>query len=131
MQGVRLELCTTDRPGLLAEVTRVLRENGLNIARAKISTKEGIARNVFYVTDANGKLIDPEIIKSIREKIGIDDISVKESFPLSCREAVEKEEQKQEQQHHQARIGGGAVLLSLGSLVMRNLYQLGLVKSYF
>lgn len=131
MQGVRLELCTTDRPGLLAEVTRVLRENGLNIARAKISTKEGIARNVFYVTDANGNLIDPEIIKSIREKIGIDDISVKESFPLSCREAVEKEEQKQEQQHHQARIGGGAVLLSLGSLVMRNLYQLGLVKSYF
>lgn len=126
-----MELCTTDRLGLLAEVTRVLRENGLNIARAKISTKEGIARNVFYVTDANGKLIDPEIIKSIREKIGIDDISVKESFPLSCREAVEKEEQKQEQQHHQARIGGGAVLLSLGSLVMRNLYQLGLVKSYF
>lgn len=131
MQGVRLELCTTDRLGLLAEVTRVLRENGLNIARAKISTKEGIARNVFYVTDANGNLIDPEIIKSIREKIGIDDISVKESFPLSCRETVEKEEQKQEQQHHQARIGGGAVLLSLGSLVMRNLYQLGLVKSYF
>ncbi|CAN6914125.1 unnamed protein product [Brassica oleracea] len=131
VKGVRLELCTTDRPGLLAEVTRVLRENGLNIARAKISTKEGIARNVFYVTDANGNLIDPEIIKSIREKIGIDDISVKESFPLSCREAVEKEEQKQEQQHHQARIGGGAVLLSLGSLVMRNLYQLGLVKSYF
>ncbi|KAG2239722.1 hypothetical protein Bca52824_091419 [Brassica carinata] len=114
VKGVRLELCTTDRPGLLAE----------------ISTKEGIARNVFYVTDANGNLIDPEIIKSIREKIGIDDIRVKESFPLSCREAVEKEQQKQEQQDHQPRIGG-AVLVSLGSLVMKNLYQLGLIKSYF
>lgn len=130
MQGVRLELCTADRPGLLAEVTRVLRENGLNIARAEISTKDGVARNVFYVTDANGNLIDPEIIQSIREKIGIDDLSVKEPFPISCREAVEKE-QHQEPQDHQGRYGGGTVLVSLGSLVMRNLYHLGLIKSYF
>lgn len=119
-----------DRPVLLADVTRVLRENGLNIARAEISTKEGIARNVFYVTDANGDLIDPEIIKSIREKIGIDDLSVKEPFPVSWREAVEKEQQQQ-QQDHQGRNGGGTMLVSLGSLVMRNLYQLGLIKSYF
>ncbi|KAG2318531.1 hypothetical protein Bca4012_055257 [Brassica carinata] len=130
VKGLRLELCTVDRPGLLAEVTRVLRENGLNIARAEISTKEGIARNVFYVTDANGDLIDPEIIKSIREKIGIDGLSVEEPFPVSCREAVEKEQQ-QEQQDHQGRNGGGTMLVSLGSLVMRNLYQLGLFKSYF
>lgn len=130
MQGVRLELCTADRPGLLAEVTRVLRENGLSIARAEISTKDGIARNVFYVTDANGNSIDPEIIKSIREKIGIDELSVKEPFPTSCREAV-KEEHQQEMQDHNGRNGGGTVLVSLGSLVMRNLYQLGLIKSYF
>jgi len=130
VKGVRLELCTVDRPGLLAEVTRILRENGLNIARAEISTEEGVARNVFYVTDANGSLVDPEIIKSIREKIGIDDLSVKETFPISCREAVEKE-QHQEPQDQQGRIGGGTVLVSLGSLVMRNLYQLGLIKSYF
>jgi UTP:GlnB (protein PII) uridylyltransferase len=130
VKGVRLELCTADRPGLLAEVTRILRENGLNIARAEISTKDSIARNVFYVTDANGNLIDPEIIKSIREKIGIDDLSVKEPFPISCREAVEKE-QHIEPQDHQGRYGGGTVLVSLGSLVMRNLYHLGLIKSYF
>lgn len=130
MQGVRLELCTVDRPGLLAEVTRVLRENGLSIARAEISTKDGIARNVFYVTDANGNSIDPEIIKSIREKIGIDELCVKEPFPTSCREAV-KEEHQQEMQDHHGRNGGGTVLVSLGSLVMRNLYQLGLIKSYF
>lgn len=123
MQGVRLELCTADRPGLLAEVTRVFRENGLNVARAEISTKDGIARNVFYVTDANGNLIDPEIIKSIREKIGIDDLSVREQFP----EAMEKEQHQEPQDRH----GGGTVLVSLGSLVMRNLYQLGLIKSYF
>ncbi|KAJ4880834.1 ACT domain-containing protein ACR7 [Raphanus sativus] len=130
VKGLRLELCTMDRPGLLADVTRVLRENGLNIARAEISTKEGIARNVFYVTDANGDLIDPEIIKSIREKIGIDNLSVKEPFPVSWRETVEKEQQ-QKQEDHQGRNGGGTMLISLGSLVMRNLYQLGLIKSYF
>lgn len=126
---MRLELCTADRPGLLAEVTRVMRENGLNIARAEISTVDGIARNVFYVTDANGNLIDPGIIRSIREKIGIDNLRVKEPFP-TCREEVEKEQQ-QEQQDHQGRYGGGTVLVSLGSLVKRNLYQLGLIKSYF
>ncbi|KAF3599037.1 hypothetical protein F2Q69_00033774 [Brassica cretica] len=130
VKGVRLELCTADRPGLLAEVTRILRENGSNIARAEISTKDGIAKNVFYVTDANGNLIDPEIIESIREKIGINDLSVKEKFPISCREEVEKEQQ-QEPQNHQGQNGGGTVLVSLGSLVMRNLYQLGLIKSYF
>ncbi|KFK28853.1 hypothetical protein AALP_AA7G057000 [Arabis alpina] len=130
VKGVRLELCTADRPGLLAEVTRVFRENGLNVARAEVSTKDGIARNVFYVTDANGNQVDPEIIKSIREKIGIDDLSVKEQLPSSCREAVEKE-QHQEPQDQAGRIGGGTVLVSLGSLVMRNLYQLGLIKSYF
>ncbi|KAL5212538.1 hypothetical protein ABZP36_023385 [Zizania latifolia] len=34
-EGVRLELCTQDRPGLLSAVTRMFQENGLLVAQAE------------------------------------------------------------------------------------------------
>ncbi|XP_054808183.1 ACT domain-containing protein ACR8-like [Prosopis cineraria] len=118
-EGIRLELCTEDRLGLLAEVMRTFRENGLNVTRAEISTVMDTAANVFYVTDARGNPADPKIIQSVREKIGLSNLKVKE-LPLT-RQQTEKEDQD---------VGvGGAVLLSLGSLVRRNLYNLGLIKS--
>ncbi|GLT78325.1 hypothetical protein SLA2020_498650 [Shorea laevis] len=120
-EGVRLELCTTDRQGLLADVTRTFRENALNVTRAEISTTSDTAQNVFYVTDAIGNPADPKIIEAVRQKIGMSDLKVKE-LPLIYHEKAEREEQE---------VGaGGAVLLSLGSLVRRNLYNLGLIKSY-
>jgi UTP:GlnB (protein PII) uridylyltransferase len=57
MQGVRLELSTEDRQGLLAEVMRTFRENGLNVTRADIATTCYLAANTFYVTDAIGYLL--------------------------------------------------------------------------
>ncbi|KAF3448426.1 hypothetical protein FNV43_RR09139 [Rhamnella rubrinervis] len=120
-EGVRLELCTEDRPALLADVTRTFRENGLNVTRAEISTSRDVALNVFYVTDAIGNHADPKIIESVRQKIGQSNLKVKE-LPLVCHSKAESEEQA---------VGvGGAVLLSLGSLVRRNLYNLGLIRSY-
>lgn len=117
-QGVRLELCTTDKQGLLAEVTRTFRENGLNVTRAEISTSSDKATNVFYVTDALGNPADPKLIDSVREKIGLSSLQVKELPPIH--------HHKEEQQ-----VGvGGAVLLSLGSIVRKNLYNLGLIRSY-
>ncbi|KAE8717497.1 ACT domain-containing protein ACR7 [Hibiscus syriacus] len=119
--GVRLELCIPDRQGLLAYVTRTFRENGLNLTRTEISTSRDTALNVFYVTDAIGNIADPEIIESVRRKIGSGNLKVKE-LPLMYPGKAEREEQT---------VGGvgGAVLLSLGSLVRRNLYNLGLIKS--
>ncbi|KAK6117217.1 hypothetical protein DH2020_049096 [Rehmannia glutinosa] len=120
-QGVRLELCTSDKKGLLADVTRTFRENGLNVTRAEISTTMDTALNVFYVTDAIGNPADPKIIESVREKIGLSNLKVKE-LPLIYHKKVERDEP--------AMGTGGAMLLSLGSMVRRNLYNLGLIKSY-
>ncbi|KAG8495986.1 hypothetical protein CXB51_009406 [Gossypium anomalum] len=121
-EGVRLELCTSDRQCLLADVTRTFRENGLNVTRAEISTTSDVALNVFYVTDATGNLADPKTIEAVRQKIGLGNLKVKE-LPSVYHQKSEPEEQ-------QAGGVGGAVLLSLGSLVRRNLYNLGLIKSY-
>ncbi|XP_034675829.1 ACT domain-containing protein ACR8-like [Vitis riparia] len=120
-EGVRLELCTEDRRGLLADVTRTFRENGLNVTRAEISTTSEIALNVFYVTDAMGNPADPKIIEAVRQKIGLSNLKVKE-LPLINHQEAERDEPT---------VGvGGAVLLSLGSLVRRNLYNLGLIRSH-
>ncbi|KAK2373280.1 ACT domain-containing protein ACR8 [Trifolium repens] len=55
--GVRLELSTEDRQGLLAEVVRTFRENGLNVTMADIATRGDLAANTVYVTDAIGYLL--------------------------------------------------------------------------
>ncbi|KAL6556310.1 ACT domain-containing protein acr8 [Orobanche gracilis] len=109
--GVRLELSAADRKGLLADVTRTFRENGLNVTRAEMSTREGRVRNVFYVTDAVGDpAVDPKIIESVREKIGLTNLRVKE-LPSVRDPKVRREV---------TRMGtGGAMLSSLGSLVKR------------
>ncbi|KAG8382355.1 hypothetical protein BUALT_Bualt05G0068700 [Buddleja alternifolia] len=120
-QGVRLELCTTDRLGLLADVTRTFRENALNVTRAEISTTTDTALNVFYVTDATGNQADPKIIESVRQNIGLSSLKVKE-LPMIYHQKAERDEPSTGP--------GGAMLLSLGSLVKRNLYNLGLIKSY-
>lgn len=96
---------------------RTFRENGLNVTRAEISTIRDMAANVFYVTDAKGNPADPKIIESVREKIGLGNLKVKEMPFMS------------HQTEDQAVGDGRTVLLSLGSLVRRNLYNLGLVKS--
>ncbi|XP_038876807.1 ACT domain-containing protein ACR8-like [Benincasa hispida] len=119
-EGVRLELCTTDRPGLLADVMRTFRENGLNVTRAEISTTRDMALNAFYVTDVVGNAADPKTIESVRQRIGLSNLKVKE-LPSTYHQTTEREEQT---------LGvGGAVLFTLGSMVRRNLYNLGLIKS--
>ncbi|XP_047946054.1 ACT domain-containing protein ACR8 [Salvia hispanica] len=114
-QGVRLELCTVDKKGLLADVTRTFRENGLNVTMAEISTVMGTARNVFHVTDAAGNPADEKIIDSVRQKIGVSRLKVKE-LPLIYHEKVERGE-------------ASAMSWSIGNMVRRNLYNLGLIKS--
>lgn len=121
-EGIRLELCTSDRQGLLTDVTRTFRENGLNVTRAEISTAMGMAMNVFHVTDATRNLVDPKSIESVRQKIGLGNLKVKE-LPFRHSQMAERQDE------HEIGVGG-AVLLSLGSLVRKNLYNLGLIKSY-
>lgn len=70
MQGLRLELCAKDRVGLLSDVTRVLRENGLLVTRAGVSTVGEQGVNVFYVRDSSGNPVDTKIIEGLRKEIG-------------------------------------------------------------
>lgn len=82
LQGLELELCTEDRFGLLADITRIFRENSLCIKRAEISTKGSTARDTFYVTDASGNPVDPGVIDSIRKQIGLSSLKVKQDQNL-------------------------------------------------
>ncbi|KAJ9675106.1 hypothetical protein PVL29_024164 [Vitis rotundifolia] len=69
-EGLSLELCAKDRVGLLSELTRVLREHGLSVTRAGVSTVGEQAMNVFYVRDASGKPVDMKTIEALRKEIG-------------------------------------------------------------
>ncbi|OAY74588.1 ACT domain-containing protein ACR8, partial [Ananas comosus] len=124
-QGVRLELCAVDRPGLLMEVTRTFRENGLLVARAEVSTKGEMASNVFYVTDAAGQPADLKVIEAVRRKIGEDRLYVKEEpRPHYHRKASGDREE--------ANGGGGGIgLFHLGNFVMRNLDHVMVLLTFY
>ncbi|GLT34272.1 hypothetical protein SLA2020_087960 [Shorea laevis] len=69
-EGLSLELCAKDRVGLLSEVTRILRENGLSVTRAGVTTIGEKAVNIFYVRDASGNAVDMKTIEALRKEIG-------------------------------------------------------------
>lgn len=121
-EGVRLELCTPDRPGLLSDVTRTFRENGLLVAQSEVSTKGDMASNVFYVTDAAGQAVDDSAIDAVRERVGMDCLVVKEEHRPQLYQKAGPGDRDDGN-------GGGIGLFYLGNLVKRNLYNLGLIKS--
>ncbi|XP_058103072.1 ACT domain-containing protein ACR4-like isoform X2 [Magnolia sinica] len=82
-EGLELELCTDDRVGLLSDITRIFRENGLCIRRAEISTKGGKAMDTFYVTDVSGNPVEASTIDSIRQQIGHNILRVKQNLFFS------------------------------------------------
>ncbi|XP_026386542.1 ACT domain-containing protein ACR4-like isoform X1 [Papaver somniferum] len=87
--GLKLELCTTDRVGLLSNVTRIFRENSLSVTRAEVATKAGKAINTFYVRDSSGNPVDAKIIDYIRQVIGQTILQVKGSSEYSNSPAQE------------------------------------------
>lgn len=69
-QGVRLDICTDNKLGLLSNITRSFRENGLSITRAEIGTHGERAVGSFYVTDASGQDVDLDVVEMVRREIG-------------------------------------------------------------
>uniref|UniRef100_A0A2C9UMS0 ACT domain-containing protein ACR n=2 Tax=Manihot esculenta TaxID=3983 RepID=A0A2C9UMS0_MANES len=113
-EGIRLELCSEDRVGLLSEVTRIFRENGLSVTQAEVTTRGSQAVNVFYVTDVSGHPVKSETIEVVRKEIGLTILRVNEdaqSTPL--------------QEHRRFSFGN-----LFRSRSERFLYNLGLIKSY-
>ncbi|KAM3229772.1 hypothetical protein ACQJBY_060536 [Aegilops geniculata] len=120
-EGVRLELRISDRRGLLAYVTRVFRENSLSVTHAEITTRGDMAVNVFHVTDVAGRPADPKTIDEVIHGVGTESLRVdEERWPRLC---------STEGDNAGGGGGAGAGLFSLGSLVKKNLYNLGLIRS--
>ena len=68
-----------DRPGLLSDVTRVLRENSLSLTRAECAARGERAVGTFYVTDASGGGdVDPKRVNAVRQEMG-DSVTVEVS----------------------------------------------------
>ncbi|XP_076956781.1 ACT domain-containing protein ACR4-like [Bidens hawaiensis] len=85
-EGVRLELCSEDRVGLLSDVTRIFRENGLSITRAEVKTRGQKAVNTFYVTGSFGDEVKVKTIEAVRNAIGESALTLKEeSVPTTIK----------------------------------------------
>eukprot|EP01018_Ginkgo_biloba_P017039 Gb_30843 [translate_table: standard] len=113
-EGLRLELCTSDRVGLLSDVTRIFRENGLSVTRAEVTTRGEKAVNAFYVTDAAGNPVDSKTVDAVRREIGQTILQVKESSTYGKSPPRET-----------------AVKFLFSNLFRaKSLYNLGLIKSY-
>ncbi|EMS49172.1 [Protein-PII] uridylyltransferase [Triticum urartu] len=69
-QRALLQVRTDDRAGLLSDVTRIFRENGLTIRRAEISSEDGEAVDTFYLSDPQGHPVEAKTIEAIRAQIG-------------------------------------------------------------
>ena len=63
-----IEVQAQDQFGLLYKLTRLLYEQGLDIALAKISTEANRAIDVFYVTDARSHKITVDVtVENLRQ----------------------------------------------------------------
>jgi [protein-PII] uridylyltransferase len=68
-QRTILELVAADRPGLLSEVGKVFRAERVAIAGAKIMTVGERAEDVFYITGADGGLLQDEVCRRVQESL--------------------------------------------------------------
>jgi [protein-PII] uridylyltransferase len=65
-----LSLVSTDRPGLLADVTRVLRRQRLRVHDARIATFGERAEDVFQITDERDRpLVEPQQQQALRDAL--------------------------------------------------------------
>lgn len=71
--------------GLLSDVTRVFRENGLSILRAEIGTQSDRAAGTFYVADTSGVDVSLDTVEAVRNEITSDIEVVNESFTSAPR----------------------------------------------
>lgn len=69
-QGLRLEICTKNRMGLLSDVTRAFRENGLSVSMAEIGTNGEKATGSFCVMDASGHDVNQRTVELLKHEIG-------------------------------------------------------------
>ena len=67
--GTRIGLVCTDRPGLLADVARVLREQRLRVHDARIATFGERAEDLLLVSDEHNQALAPERRDALRDAL--------------------------------------------------------------
>lgn len=78
-----MDIRIKNRVGLLSDITRVFRENGLSIRMAEIGVYGEKASGSFYLTDVWGRDVHPNTVELIRKEIGGTIISVLPSLAAS------------------------------------------------
>lgn len=78
-----LEVVTTDRPGLLVNIVRVLKEINMNVVSAEIDTKEGMAYDKFFVT-YHGEPLDANMTtlttNALQYYLSLTEVATEESY---------------------------------------------------
>ncbi|KAM6591188.1 hypothetical protein CsatA_013793 [Cannabis sativa] len=74
--GLRLDLCSRNRFGLLSYITRVFRESGFSLSRMEVATQNDRAFGSFYVTDASGHDVNLSTVDLAIREIGGSIISI-------------------------------------------------------
>lgn len=64
-----IDIESADRTGLLYDITRAMTDNGLNIDSARIVTDARRARDAFYITLDNKKIVDEELQAEFRKAL--------------------------------------------------------------
>jgi [protein-PII] uridylyltransferase len=64
-----LELIAADRPGLLSEVGKVFKAEHVAINGAKIMTVGERAEDVFYITDPDGRTLQPPACQRLQDAL--------------------------------------------------------------
>ena len=67
--GTRIGLVCTDRPGLLADVARVLREQRLRVHDARIATFGARAEDLLLVSDEHNQALAPDRRDALRDAL--------------------------------------------------------------
>lgn len=68
-QRTRMSLICTDRPGLLADVTHVLRQQHVRVHDARIATFGERAEDLFLIADADDRPLDDTRSEALREAL--------------------------------------------------------------
>ena len=69
-QGSQLQLCDSDRMGLLRDVTQTIAHRQLSIRSASLFTRFGKAMSEFTITHPNGSPVEAPLLEEIRREIG-------------------------------------------------------------
>ncbi|CAJ2635246.1 unnamed protein product [Trifolium pratense] len=84
--GLKIDIRTQDKTGLLSNATRLIRENGLSITRVEFGVQGETAIGSLYVSDCSGQDANENIAELMKREIGESIVLVRNS-PYSVSES--------------------------------------------